>query len=229
MKKIYLLALLMGILAIGQAQTFTVTPSLVVNTDVDVNHAADVYIHFNNNMQMPIYLIWEQTADNYPSQWFMTVCDNASCFNLPHAVDSMAAVSVNDSGYLKVSCIPNGTVGTGVVSFRVYDMNSPTSSANVTFNFNATSTTAVSADQLASRFAVSPSPAADVLHLSARGGLLDKGTVALFDLSGQRVLSQDVSAVQNTDLSIAGLAPGIYMLRYESKAGTMNQKVVVAH
>ena len=230
MKKLYTLALLLCLVAFGQAQTFTVTPALVVNTDLDPRNSVDVYIHFTNNTQTSMTLGWEQTANVYGSAWFLTVCDNGACFTLPHASETMLPFSPNDSAFLKVTCIPNNVNGTGTVSFRVWDVNQPTSEANVTFNFNAQSTVAVTASQLSDRFAVSPMPAREVLHLSAlRGGLLDKGVVALYDLQGHQVLTQPVSAVQVADLHVADLAPGIYLLRYDSKEGSMTQKVVVAH
>jgi Secretion system C-terminal sorting domain len=228
MRKIYLLTLLMSFFALGQAQTFTVHPANTVNTNVDVNHSVDVYIHFANAFQSQQTLVWETTNLSVPNQWFMTVCDNGSCFTLPHLTDTMVPVLPGDTSFLKVTCVPNGQVATGVVSFRVYDLNSPTSSANVTFNFNSTNITAVSVAQLDQRYTVSPNPATEILHLSARGSLLDKGTVTLMDLQGHQVLTQDVNAVLNADLRVGDLAPGIYMLRYATKVGTVTKKVVIA-
>ncbi len=230
MKKLYALALLLCLVAIGQAQSFTVTPALVVNTDVDPRNSVDVYIHFTNKTQMSMTLGWDQTANVYGSSWFMSVCDNGACFTLPHASETMLPIAPNDSAFLKVTCIPNNVNGTGTVSFHVFDVNQPTSEANVTFNFNAEATVAVTASQLSDRFTVTPTPARELLHLSAlRGGLLDKGVVALYDLQGQKVLSQPVTAVQVTDLRVADLAAGIYLLRYDSKEGSMTKKVVVSH
>jgi hypothetical protein len=78
-------------------------------------------------------------------------------------------------------------------------------------------------------FSITPVPAHDVLHLSAKNGLLDKGTVKLYDLSGALMLSQDVSAVQRTELDVQSLESGLYIVRYDSKSGSLAQKVVVAH
>lgn len=229
MRKIYLFTVLMGFFALCQAQTFHVTPANTVNTTVDINHSVEVYIHFTNNFQTGIDLVWETTNSVYPSNWFMSVCDNKSCYTLPHLRDSMATVSAQDSGFLKVQCVPNGTVGSGTLTFHVYDMNSPVSSANVTFNFEATEVVAVTNAQLEEQFTISPNPANDFVRLSARGSQLDKGKIALMDLRGQIVSTQEVNAVQSADVRVADLAPGIYMLRYESKNGTMTKKVVVAH
>jgi hypothetical protein len=228
MKKIYLLAVLMGMLVIGQAQTFTVLPSNTVSTSVNPHGSVDSYIYFANAMQQNVTLIWEETNISHPSQWFLTVCDNFSCYTLPHAIDTMAACAIGDSAFLKVTCVPNEIPGNGTITYHVYDMNNPASSADVTFNFNVQGT-AISPSDLDDRFAVAPSPAAETIQLTARGGLLDKGSVTLYDLRGQAVLQQDIHAVQSADLQVASLAPGIYVLRYDSNAGTMTKKVVVSH
>jgi hypothetical protein len=229
MKKIYLLGLMMVMMVFAQAQTFTVTPSNTVDSNLDPRNSLDVYIHFTNTTQSGITFAWSQTNLTHPSAWFMTVCDNRACYTLPHLRDTMAYVAPGDSGFLKVSCIPNAVNGFGTVSFDVHDINFPNDVASVTFNFNAEGATAITNSQLNDRFTVSPSPANASLTLAARGGLLDKGAVSLFDLQGHLVATQAVNALQNTEIATAELAPGIYMLRYESKAGMMTKKVVIAH
>jgi hypothetical protein len=229
MRKIYLLALLMGILAVGQAQSFIVTPSLVVDTDVDPRGTVDVYIHFTNTNQLPLTLQWEPTNSSYPSGWFMSLCDNEACYSLPHGSETMAAVTMGDSAFLKITCVPMEITGTGTLSYHVYDVNNVSDAADVTFNFNVQTATAITSSQMASQFSVSPSPASEVLHLTARNGMLDKGNVVLMNLQGQTVLAQNINAVQSADIRVADLAPGAYFLRYDSKTGSMTQKVVVAH
>jgi Secretion system C-terminal sorting domain len=228
MKKIYILAVLMGLFALGQAQTFIVTPSTTVNAIVDDSGSRDSYIYFANNLQQPITLVWEELSAVYPPQWFMTVCDNASCFNIPHASSTMGSCGIGDSTFLKVTCVPNYVSGSGTISYRVYDMDSPTSQVEVTFNFNVQGVS-ISDSQLDEQFAVSPNPATETIHLSARTGLLDKGNVTLCNLQGQIVLEQNINAVQNADLQVADLAPGIYILRYKTTEKSMTQKVVITH
>jgi hypothetical protein len=171
--------------------------------------------------------VWEETNLSYPSGWIMTICDNAACYNVPHARDTMLAVTAGDSGFLKVTVIPQEILGTGTVSYHVYDLNSPTSQADVTFNFNVlTGTVDV---QYGNLFAVSPSPATAVLNLRALRGQLDRGTVQLYSLDGRVVLSTDVATASSAQIDVADLESGIYLLRYTSKAGSMTKKVVVAH
>lgn len=228
MRRIYLFAILMGLAAWVQAQSFSVRPSTTKDTTVAIDHSVDVYIYFDNEFQQPLTLAWEETAHNFPQDWLMTICDNFACYNIPHGLDTMASVSQGGYGFLKVTCTPLVVGGFGTVSYHVYDANNPLYTTNVTFNFNAV-TSAVSNALLSERFTVSPVPAHDALHLTARNGLLDKGTLRLYDLKGQQMRSQSVSAVQSASMDVQALSPGMYMLRYETNAGTLTQKVVVTH
>jgi hypothetical protein len=228
MRKIYLFAILLGFAGFLQAQSFTVSPSNTVDTTLDSRTSVDVYINFNNAFQQPITLGWEETNRSYPQGWLMTVCDNNLCYTIPHAADTMAEVAQGGYGFLKLTCTPLEIAGTGTVSYHVYDISNPIYSANVTFNFNVISTS-VTVDQASALFSVTPVPAHDVLNLSARNGLLDNGNVQIYDLSGQLMLNENVNAVQRKELDVQSFAPGMYLVRYESKAGVLNQKVLVTH
>jgi hypothetical protein len=229
MSKLYFTAILLSLGIFASAQSFTVRPSTVKDTTVDARGSVDSYIYFDNAFQSPLTLTWEETNVSYPSGWLMTVCDNFLCYTIPHAFDTMSTVGSGEYGFLKITCTPLEVLGSGTVSYHVWDANNPLYTTNVTFNFNVTGGTSVTVTQPTELFTVTPVPAHDVLHLSARNGQLEKGTVKLFDLKGQLILDQTVNAVSSTDLDVHSLAPGMYMLRYESKAGVMNQKVVVTH
>lgn len=230
MKKILLFAcLVLGLTGLAQAQSFTVRPASVRDTSVRADASVDVYIYFDNAFQNPLTLVWEETARNFPQGWLVTICDNFACYTVPHAMDTMAEVFAGGHGFLKLTATPLNVVGSGTISYHVYDANNPLFTSNVTFNVESTGGTAVDPTRANELFAVSPQPAHDVLKLSARNGQLDKGTVRLFDLKGQLILSQNVNAVQSQSIDVADLTPGMYMLHYESKSGVMSQKVVVMH
>lgn len=212
---------------IGNAQSFTVTPGTTANTTVSVDSSVDVYINFNNVFQQPITLIWEETNRSYPSQWIMTICDNALCYSIPHLRDTMNPINVGAHGYLKVTCTPAGTPGTGVVAYHVWDMGNPLYQADVTYNFNGL--TAVTPSQPSDLYTVTPVPANNFVELAAKYGPLIKGNARVYDLQGKLLIEQPVNAVQSTRVDVSGLLDGIYMLRYESKAGLLTKKIVVTH
>jgi hypothetical protein len=79
------------------------------------------------------------------------------------------------------------------------------------------------------KVAISPSPAHDYVGMKAGDGQLEKGTVKLYDLNGQLLLSKPVNAVQSMTIDVQSLMSGIYLLRYEYKSGALTRKLVVSH
>lgn len=229
MKKIYFFALMMAFAGLLSAQSFVVTPNLTVNETVDPRNSVDTYVHFTNVTTESLQLRWQISYENFPSQWIVTLCDNGSCFSVPHAsAENMTAIAAGDSAFLKGTFTPVMTPGLGTVKVLVWDvLDSAGTAVEVTMNVNAV-VSAVSANQLDELFTVSPSPANEMLHLRAVNGNLDKGDVKLYDLKGQVVMQKQVLAGLSADLDVRSLAPGIYMMRYETKAGSMTKKVVIA-
>jgi hypothetical protein len=162
--------------------------------------------------------------------WIVTICDNGSCFGVPHSnTETMVPVPAGDSSFLKGTFTPDNNAGSSEIAFLVWDANDSANTATeVTMIVNG-NTTSVTSMLLKDKYSVSPSPASDVLHLRATAGLLDKGEVKLYDLKGQVVLQKSIDKMQSADFNVSNLAPGIYMMRYETKAGMMAKKVVIAH
>ena len=229
MKKLVLFMLLLGLFSISDAQTFTVYPSNVVNTTLDARGSANVYIHFPNISSQPITFVWEVTNSSYPSQWLMQVCDNFLCYTLPHPIDTMTPVPPGDSGFLKMICIPMEVTGNSTISFHVYDMNNPSSEANVTYNFEVTSAVGISSMANEEEVSFSPSPANEEIVLNSSNGYLERGRLKVYDLRGQLHLDCPVNSVQSMTLDVQPLLSGIYLLRYEYKSGSVTKKVVVSH
>jgi hypothetical protein len=228
MRNLYCLVVFLGLAAAVHAQSFTVREGTNRDTTIDAHGYVDFYVHFDNTFQQPITLVWEETSVNHPNGWLMTVCDNAACYTIPHGSDTMASVAQGQAGFLKITAIPQEIAGTATLGYHVYDANNPLYTANITMTITATGTS-VTITQPSELFTVTPVPAHDVLHLTARSGQLDKGNVKLFDLKGQLVLDQAVFATSSTEMDVHSLKAGMYMLRYESKAGLLTQKVVVTH
>jgi hypothetical protein len=227
MKKFLLLLALVAIFSLGKAQTFNTIPGNSITHTMDPDRAEELYIHFENISGQSITLRWEEDTLSYPGGWLVQVCDNVGCFNLPHAEDTMNPVVPGDSGFLKLSVIPNGFPGTLTVCYNVTDLGSGFST-QVCYAVDATGT-AVESPELKTRITTSPSPANDVLRLFARQGNLEKGWVQLYSLAGDVVLKQEVLPLQRVDLNVKELEAGIYLMRYTSKSGTLTQKVVITH
>ena len=77
------------------------------------------------------------------------------------------------------------------------------------------------------QLSVWPNPASDQLYLSWNGAAATPlQTVTLFTMSGQTVLSHDLSAHPGP-ISIAQVPPGIYLLRVNHANGTLTQKITI--
>ncbi len=221
---------MMAFVGVLSAQSFTITPSATVTETLDPRNSLDVYINFTNDTQGQQALMWKGTTSTMTAGWIVTICDNESCFGVPHtATEEMAPVAPGADAFLKGTFTPDNIAGASEIAFLVWDANDSANTATevtMIVNGNATSVTTT---LLKDKYSVSPSPASEVLHLRATTGSLDKGEVKLYDLKGQVVMQQRIAKIQSEDLNVSDLAPGIYMMRYETKAGMMTKKVVIAH
>jgi hypothetical protein len=226
MKKLFFLGLLIGLLVLGRAQTFTTLPSNTVSAVLDPTRAGEYHFYFENVASSSITLRWDQVTATFPNNWIVQLCDNGECHNVPHLGDTMVTFVQGDSSFLKLTVIANNTPGIGTFCYHVWDTVSGDAS-DICFNIDATGT-AVEPVMLRDRVLVTPTPATDVVRLVAKTGLLERGVVKVYDLAGEVVLSQEVIATRRNELNIKGLEDGIYLLRYETKSGSLTQKVVVA-
>jgi Secretion system C-terminal sorting domain len=223
------LCLLLLVATSALAQTFSVVPNDSMESTIAVNRVADQYIYFENNSSGPIVYQWTITTQTFDSQWIVQMCDNKVCRNLPFAGTNMAPVMPGDSGFLHLIAIPNNVPGDLLVIVSVSDSLHPSDAVDVTFIVHAGTSTAIDPVKLREQLTISPNPATDHLQLRARSGNLQKGNAKLYDLRGRIVLTQPIAAQQSTSLDLKALEPGIYLLRYETKMGTVTEKVVITH
>jgi hypothetical protein len=222
------LLLLIGLVPLALAQNILVTPNDSVLSNILPSRAAEQHIEFLNTSNQAITLRWTVTTQTFPSAWFVTLCDNGECHTLPYSADTMRTIQPGDTSFFHLTAVPYNVPGSLLVQVHLWDTLQPSTAFDVTFIVNANGT-AVAPNVLKQNVSISPSPANTRLHLRARNGALEKGTVKLYDLEGHIVLSQPVAALSENILDTQKLAPGIYLLRYESKAGSMTEKVVISH
>jgi hypothetical protein len=73
---------------------------------------------------------------------------------------------------------------------------------------------------------VYPNPATDQLFISLKSAG-EKFDVELFDLVGNKILESQASNSERTTLNVAGIAPGIYLLRTTSNGSTSTMRVAI--
>ncbi|QYJ67709.1 T9SS-dependent choice-of-anchor J family protein [Flavobacterium litorale] len=80
-------------------------------------------------------------------------------------------------------------------------------------------------DNLLSQFTVYPNPATDVITITnAASTPIDSATIT--DINGRTVKTVTFSGVAETQINIADLAVGVYVLNIESSKGTATKKIV---
>ncbi|NML66595.1 T9SS type A sorting domain-containing protein [Hymenobacter sp. RP-2-7] len=73
-----------------------------------------------------------------------------------------------------------------------------------------------------------PNPARQRLHLARANGATGAATIRVLSLQGQEVLTETLAAgTQQQDVDLAGLEPGVYVLRLELGGRAHTQKLVV--
>jgi hypothetical protein len=62
----------------------------------------ELKIDFQNLLQRDLSLAWERISGTIPSEWDMTICDNALCYPISCAKGTMDPISAGGSAYLKL-------------------------------------------------------------------------------------------------------------------------------
>ena len=95
--------------------------------------------------------------------------------------------------------------------------------SNMLFGINAATLSNTNFDS--SEFSVYPNPANDIVTISSSSIALNN--VEMTDLNGRVVKNLNLGGVSNSEISIADLATGIYLLKINSNNGTITKKLVV--
>jgi|GEM_PF-3469710 hypothetical protein len=225
MKKLYFAAaLILGSLAL-KAQTFSVSANdLYINTTTtQTGYAQTVFTNLTTSTVDFRYDLITETLD--PS-WSMQFCDPNSCFVSPRQTDDFQ-LGREGSAIFKLDIDPNNVPGSAIYQLKVYPINTPSEVDTLTWYIN--STVGVQEAAFAKEIQIFPNPAQDRLHMSSSNGVLLKGQVELYDLSGRQVASCEVKQVYELEVNVANLNPGIYTLRYSTNQGNVYKKFVKAN
>ncbi|MBN8642650.1 MAG: T9SS type A sorting domain-containing protein [Flavobacteriales bacterium] len=95
--------------------------------------------------------------------------------------------------------------------------------SNILFGINTITLSNTNFDS--NEFSVYPNPANTIVTISSSNITLDN--VEMTDLNGRVVKSINLGGVSNSEISIADLATGIYLLKINSNNGTITKKLIV--
>jgi hypothetical protein len=74
---------------------------------------------------------------------------------------------------------------------------------------------------------MAPVPATTNLHLSGLAALGANRTISVLDGTGRLLISADLAGLNDYDLPVKSLPRGLYLVRLNGAAGTVQRKVAV--
>ena len=224
MKQILLLLTLLIVFSLGNAQTFTVSPSNSISIAATNGMESHGYIYFKNDRSADITLVWElETTNMQDTNWHVQICDNNICYNGLQQGATMAPINPAKQAFLKLIVTPTFTqTMSGSIAYKVWIENEPATAVIVTYTVNTT--VGIGAKSLETSITVYPNPVSSELNLRAVNGSLERGTVQVYDMAGHLLRSQQVKGVETVSLNVADLPNATYLMRYITKAGIVTKR-----
>ena len=173
-----------------------------------------------------LILSWERLEIDFPAEWQADLCDYVNCYmGIPES-GTMLAISDTTRGFLKITLNPNGFVGTGTVSFRVYDNKHPEMADTVHFTIHTAVLYVIVITESKQKLQVYPNPADD--HVFLILAYPESAEIKIVNASGQTVLSQNLQEGLKTQLAIGHLPKGLYFIVLTNDSGILErQKLVI--
>lgn len=125
---------------------------------------------------------------------------------------------------LQAHCKPNGNKGTTKATYRIYDVNDPSSYLDVpiTFNFGITSVNDMNADSFVAAY---PNPTDGILSVYSEHQNIK--SIKVYSLSGEMVLREDNMLGNAKALDLSRVAKGSYLMKIELADGSMRSSTII--
>lgn len=164
--------------------------------------------------------MWVRTSEIVDAAIETAVCDNAQCW--PADVDSAEfTMEANSSFDMSAYFYPNNSCGNGEIVVKVYKVDDPSQTAEVTFNgeiwcTNASLTTLNSKPSLR----LSPSPATQYIDIhTSRAG---SAQIVITDILGNELFNTDMNSIAKR-VDISSFNQGIYFISYRYDNQVINK------
>lgn len=226
MRKFYLfLSFVFSIGTFAQSQHFVFDPTDSYENTVSNIFWTDHGVFMENLTGGELILGWERLDYDFPDEWEADLCDYVSCYvGIPES-GTMLPVSDTTRGFLKITLNPNGFVGTGTVSFRVYDDKHPDIADTLQFTIHTTVMSEISDAQNAIDFEIFPNPASDFLTI--KSAKTSPASFKLLNTSGQIVRTKQVSPVTSVRLDLQELPKGVYIAVFSDEKSIIRRAKLI--
>lgn len=209
---LFLIGAFMPELCFAQIQGLEITEADSLHTDLEYNAYNLSFIYLKNTNTDSLFLTWELTEEVLEEEWYVTICDNVTCYGvLPDGAD-MYGIAPDQTVYIRMEVNPYEYDGFGHVRLLLTETNDPQSSDQyLDFTFETKNHT--STNQLVENLPnlnVYPNPYTDYLYFSNPSN--EPIQVALLDIKGASLKSFSLSPQSNTYISTENL-PSIYAAR----------------
>lgn len=221
MKKILLSIFALSCLTL-QAQDFSVEvlDTTIYGSPTETTFFEDIDLY--NNVGSTFSMNWERIEESVPAGWTTSNCDPDLCH--PEGVTSASFTLPTSTSFLNTHFYPNGVAGSGYMKVKLWVSSNPTESTVLTY-YGVAGTVGI--DELeASDIQVFPTLAATSLTimLPNPGQTID---VDIYNLSGQRVNSFQMTSENTTNLDVSALTAGMYFLNFNLDGkGTITKKFI---
>ncbi len=229
MKKLVLISLLLFIVLLSKAQTFTVVPTDTVESTNDINDWLSDYVYIDNTSGSALNLSFQTITNTMdPIGWNVLLCTSSGCYSYIPSSGSLGTIPSGDSAHLNLHCGFVGIAGTGEVSVRVYETGNPSNADTITFIYHAFASTDITDNSnglsLSQNF---PNPFS--VYTTINYNLKQSnGKLIITNVEGKNVREYKLERTSGEVIIRENFKPGIYFYSlYENNKLISTNKMVV--
>ena len=230
MKSLYLLVLGLSISTLSIAQSFTYSPSADVADTIMEGAGSSLDIYIGNEDTTDITYGWLLVSNSIPESWFTSLCDWPNCFaGIPDS-GVMNTITVADAdsgiqGFFKLTLSAGSAPDTATVQLYVYDITDLNRGDTISFSyisFEDTSSSTGIASKESNHLAIFPNPSDNIVTVGASG----INRISIYDMAGSIIRNDVYRKVDKVDMNVSNLNSGLYFIRTESEAGTIQRSFI---
>lgn len=205
------------------AQSFTVSPSNSVSTQIYENGFGELNIDLTNVSGSSMIFEWETLTNGLDANWSQVFCDYQSCFSYVPASGTMTAVNDGEKGFIKLTIGVGTNLGTGTATFRVWPQGDTASAQTLTFSVDALVGVE---DEFAGSLEIFPNPVSDVLYVQNNVEGNEIGQLRIIDLNGAVVFDREIQPNEEAKFDLSELASGMYMVRFTAGEKSTSRRIL---
>jgi len=197
--------------SIGFSQTFIVSADTLEGTFISSDTPSDSILITNisgSSLQLSFKLL-TNTITSVPNLWSGYICTNQYCF--PSILDSgvLGVFADSEKGLINLHVSFNSNLGTGVISYKIYETSNPSNADTITFVYHLNQIVGVNTFKNTLRINLYPNPVTEKLTISGLSNLISP-VVNIYSLDEKLILSEN-NPSQIPNINVEDLVPGIYV------------------